>query len=137
VAWLLLIAALGVIALNPGMPSLGYAIFWLGVVAVARGISMLVTWVAIAVDLSLLLVCFFGMEIGGLILVLSIIGFAVADALDREPAPTGNPSARQVLERRIPDRALGELELSLTASPSPRILVMIGGVEPWPASSTP
>ena len=85
-AWLLLIAALGVIALNPGMPSLGYALFWLGVVAVARGISMLVTWVAIAVDLSLLLVCFFGMEIGGLILVPSIIGFAVADALDRAPA---------------------------------------------------
>ena len=85
-AWLLLIAALGFVALNPGMPSLGYALFWLGVVAVARGISMLVTWVAIAVDLSLLLVCFFGMEIGGLILVPSIIGFAVADALDREPA---------------------------------------------------
>jgi hypothetical protein len=86
VAWLLLLAALGVIALNPGMPSLGYALFWLGVVAVARGVSMLVTWVAIAVDLSLLLVCFFGMEIGGLILVPSIIGFAVADVLDREPA---------------------------------------------------
>jgi hypothetical protein len=54
--------------------------------AVARGISMLVSWVAIAVDLSLLLVCFFGMEIGGLILVPSIIGFAIADAMDREPA---------------------------------------------------
>jgi hypothetical protein len=86
VAWLLLIAALGVIALNPGVPSLGYALFWLGVVAVARGLSMLVTWVAVAVDLSLLLVCFFGMEIGGLVLVPSIIGFAVADALDREQA---------------------------------------------------
>ena len=85
-AWLLLIAALGFIALNPGMPSLGYALFWLGVMAVARGISMLVTWVAVAVDLSLLFVCFFGMEIGGLILVPSIIGFAVADALHREGA---------------------------------------------------
>ena len=85
-AWLLLIAALCVIALNPVLPSLGYALFWLGVVAVARGIGMLVTWVAIAVDLSLLLVCFFDMEIGGLLLVPSIIGFAVADALDREPA---------------------------------------------------
>lgn len=86
VAWLLLFAALGVIALNPEVPSLSYALFWLGVMAVARGISMLVSWVAIAVDLSLLLVCFFGMEIGGLILVPSIIGFAIADAMDREPA---------------------------------------------------
>jgi hypothetical protein len=86
VAWLLLIAALGVIVLNPAVPSLGYALFWLGVMAVARGISMLVTWVAVAVDLSLLFVCFFGMEIGGLILVPSIIGFAVADALDRKRA---------------------------------------------------
>ena len=88
VAWLLLIAALGVIALNPGVPSLAYAFFWLGVIAVARGISMLVTWVAVAVDLSLLIVCFFGMEIGGLIFVPSIIGFAVADALHRERAAT-------------------------------------------------
>ena len=86
VAWLLLIAGLGVIAFNPEVPSLGYALFWLGVMAAARGISMLVTWVAVAVDLSLLLVCFFGMEIGGLILVPSIIGFAVTDALHREPA---------------------------------------------------
>jgi hypothetical protein len=86
VAWLLLISAVGVIALNPGVPSLGYALFWLGVMAVARGISMLVTWVAVAVDLSLLFVCLFGMEIGGLILVPSIIGFAVADALDRKRA---------------------------------------------------
>jgi hypothetical protein len=86
VASLLLIAALGVIALNPAVPSLGYALFWLGVMAAARGISMLVRWVAVAVDLSLFLVCFFGMEIGGLILVPSIIAFAVADALNREPA---------------------------------------------------
>jgi hypothetical protein len=86
VAWLLLVAGLSVIALNPGVPSFGYALFWLGVMAAARGISMLVTWVAVAVDLSLLLVCFFGMEIGGLILVPSIVGFAVADALPRERA---------------------------------------------------
>ena len=86
VAWLLLIAALGVIALNPGVPSLGYALFWLGVMAVARGISMLVAWTAVGVDLSLLLVCFFGMEIGGLIMVPSVLGFAIADALYRERA---------------------------------------------------
>jgi hypothetical protein len=86
IAWLLLIAGLGVIALNPAVPSLGFALFWLGVMAAARGISMLVTSVAVAVDLSLLVVCFFGMEIGGLILVPSVIGFAVADALQRERA---------------------------------------------------
>ncbi len=85
-AWLLLIAALGVIALNPGVPSLGYALFWLGVMAVARGISMRVAWTAVGVDLSLLLVCFFGMEIGGLIMVPSVLGFAIADALYRERA---------------------------------------------------
>ena len=88
VAWLMLIAALGVIALNPGMPSLGYALFWLGVIATARGISMLVGWAAVAVDLSLLLVCFLGVEFGGLIVMPSIIGFAVADALRRERATT-------------------------------------------------
>jgi hypothetical protein len=86
IAWLLLIVGLGVIALNPAVPSLGFALFWLGVMAAARGISMLVTWVAVAVDLSLLLVCFFGMEIGGLILVPSIVGFGLADALPRERA---------------------------------------------------
>jgi len=43
VSWLLLIAALGLIALNPGVPSLSYALLWLGVMVVARGISMLVT----------------------------------------------------------------------------------------------
>jgi len=86
VAWLLLIAALLVIALNPGVPSIAYALFWLGVMAAARGISMLVRWSAVAVDLSLLLVCFLGMEIGGLLLVPSIMTFAVADALRRERA---------------------------------------------------
>jgi hypothetical protein len=60
-------------------------------VGVARGISMLVTWAAVAVDLSRLFVCFFGMGIGGLILVPSIIGFAVADALHRERATTTKP----------------------------------------------
>jgi hypothetical protein len=43
VAWLLLVAGLGVLALNPGVPSLSYALLWLGVVAVARGISMLIS----------------------------------------------------------------------------------------------
>jgi hypothetical protein len=99
VAWLLLVAGLGAISLNPGVPSLGYAFFWLGVMAVARGISMLVTWVAVAVDLSLLLVCFYGMEIGGLILVPSIIGFVIADALHHEGAAAKSPSRKA--ERRL------------------------------------
>jgi hypothetical protein len=85
-AWVLLVAGLSLIALAPGVPSLGYALLWLGVMAVARGISMLVAWAAVGVDLSLLLICFFGMEIGGLIMVPSILGFAVADALHRERA---------------------------------------------------
>ncbi len=84
-AWGLLAAGLTVIALNPAVPSLPYALFWFGVMAVARGISTLAGWIAVAVDLSLLLVCFFGMEIGGLILVPSVVAFAVADALRREP----------------------------------------------------
>jgi hypothetical protein len=85
-AWLLLILAIGVIALNPEVPSIAYAIFWLGVVAVARGISILAPWTAVATDLSLLIVCFLGMEMGGLILAPSIVAFAVADGLRRESA---------------------------------------------------
>jgi hypothetical protein len=57
------------------VPSLIYAILWMGVIAFARGISMLVTWVAVAIDVSLLLVCFLGLEIGGLILVPSVVAF--------------------------------------------------------------
>jgi hypothetical protein len=95
VAWFLLIAALCVISLNPAVPSLAYAVFWLGVVVAARGISMLAKWVAVAVDLGLLSACVFGMEIGGLILVPSIIAFAVADALHREPGvPPPHASSR-------------------------------------------
>jgi hypothetical protein len=85
-AWLLAIAAIGLIALNPEVPSLGYAVFWLGVMAAARGTSMLVPAVAVAVDVSLLVVCCVGLEIGGLFLVPSIVAFAVADVLTSSPA---------------------------------------------------
>jgi hypothetical protein len=95
VAWLLLVADLGVVALNPGVPSLSYALLWLGVVAVARGISMLISWVAVTVDLSLLLLCLFGMEIGGLILMPSIPAFTAADAMRPERV-----TARQSKPRR-------------------------------------
>ncbi len=85
-AWVLLVAGLVIIAFNPGAPSLGYALLWLGVMAVARGLALLVGWPAVALDLSLLFLCFLGMEIGGLILVPSVVAFAFTDALRREPA---------------------------------------------------
>jgi hypothetical protein len=84
VAWSFLAVGLVVIALNPGVPSLGYAVFWFGVVSAARAGSLLLPWVALAVDLSLLVVCFVGLEIGGLILVPSVVTFAIADALRPE-----------------------------------------------------
>ena len=86
IAWLLLLFGLLVIALNPGVPSLKYAVFWLGVMAAARGVSMIVSWVAVAIDLSLIFVCLFGFGIGGLILVPSIIAFLVGDALSPDGA---------------------------------------------------
>jgi hypothetical protein len=81
---LLLIAGLVVIAMNPAVPSIGYAILWAGIMAAARGVSLLVSWVAAAVDISLLFVCFFGLEIGGLIVVPSVLAFLIADLLAPE-----------------------------------------------------
>ena len=98
-AWVLLIAGLLVIALNPGVPSLGYALLWLGVMAVARGMAVFASWPAVGVDLSLLLVCVLGMEIGGLIVVPSVLAFALADAL--RPRPDGRSGARDGLPRRL------------------------------------
>ena len=83
--WVLLVAGLCVVALNPGVPSLGYAFLWLGILAVARGISWLAPELAVTIDLSLLFVCLLGLEIGGLILAPSVLGFALADALRRHP----------------------------------------------------
>jgi len=80
-AWALLAAGLLVIALNPAVPSLRYALLWLGIMALARGMAVFANWPAVAVDLSLLFVCFIGMEIGGLILVPGVLAFALADAL--------------------------------------------------------
>jgi hypothetical protein len=78
-AWSLLIAGLIVIAMNPAVPSVGYAILWGGVMATARGVSILAPWVAAAVDISLLFVCFFGLEIGGLIILPSVLAFLIVD----------------------------------------------------------
>jgi hypothetical protein len=49
--------------------------------ASARGTSMLVSRVAVAIDLALIVVCFVGFEIGGLIVVPSAAAFLVGDAL--------------------------------------------------------
>lgn len=86
IGWLLLVIGLFVIAINPGVPSLRYAILWLGVMAVARGTSMFVSSLAVAIDLSLIFVCYFGLEIGGLILIPSIVAFLVGDALSPDGA---------------------------------------------------
>ena len=51
-AWALLVGGLIVIALNPGVPSLPYALLWLGVMAIARGVSLLAPWLAVAIDVS-------------------------------------------------------------------------------------
>ena len=84
-AWVLLAVGLSVIALNSFPPSVRYALFWLGVMAIARGIARLAAWTDVAVDLSLLFVCFVGLEIGGLILVPSVVAFALADAFRLRP----------------------------------------------------
>jgi hypothetical protein len=80
-AWLVQVAGLVVIAANPGVPSLGYAALWLAVVAIARATALALPWLAVAVDLALVPVCFLGLEIGGLILIPSLLLFAVGDAL--------------------------------------------------------
>jgi hypothetical protein len=80
-AWVLLIAGVLVIALNPGVPSLGYALLWLGIMAVGRGMALFASWPVVSMDLTLLVVCVFGMEIGGLIVVPSVLAFTLADAL--------------------------------------------------------
>jgi hypothetical protein len=80
-AWVLLVVGLSVIA----VPSLRYALFWLGVMAIARGIARFAAWMDVAIDLSLLFVCFFGIEIGGLVVAPSVFAFALADALRLRP----------------------------------------------------
>ncbi len=80
-AWALLLLGLIVVALNPGVPSLGYAILWAGIMVAARGSAVLVPWAAGAIDLSLLFACFFGLEIGGLIVAPSVLAFLTADLL--------------------------------------------------------
>jgi hypothetical protein len=84
-AWVLLVVGLSLIALNPFPPSLRYALLGRGFMAIARGIARLAAWMDVAVDLSLLFVCFFGIEIGGLVVVPSVVAFALADALRLRP----------------------------------------------------
>ena len=84
-AWVLLVVGLSLIALNPFPPSVRYALLWLGFMAIARGIARFAAWTDVAVDLSLLFVCFFGIEIGGLVVSPSVVAFALADALRLRP----------------------------------------------------
>ncbi|HEY4227079.1 MAG TPA: hypothetical protein VGM49_01985 [Candidatus Limnocylindrales bacterium] len=90
-AWGLLTASLALIALNPGVPSVNYALLWLAVMAVARAVALIVPTFAVSIDLSLLLVCFIGLEIGGLFLVPCLLAFAVADGLGVEQANARDP----------------------------------------------
>jgi hypothetical protein len=84
--WLLAAAGLVVVALNPAVPSLPFALFWLGAIAVARGIATLAPAAAVALDASLLIGCIVGVEIGGILLLPSVVSFVVADGLRDEPA---------------------------------------------------
>jgi hypothetical protein len=80
-AWILMAIGLLVVAANPGVPSLGYAMAWLAILAIGRAITFIVAWSALAIDLALIVVCVVGLEIGGLILIPSLLAFAVADGL--------------------------------------------------------
>jgi hypothetical protein len=81
-AWLLLVASLCLIALNPGVPSVRYAIVWLGVMTIPRAIALLAPGFGLLMDIPLVFACLLGFEIGGLLLLPSVITFSVADALD-------------------------------------------------------
>jgi hypothetical protein len=97
-AWALLLGGLFIIALNPGVPSIPYALSWLGVVAVVRAASTLAPRRAVAIDLLLIFCCLVGMEFGGLILLPSVVAFALADAYVAGHSPTAKwrrPAARR------------------------------------------
>jgi len=76
-----------VVALNPGVPSLRYALLWLGIVAVARGVALALAGSGLMIDIVLALLCLLGMEIGGLLILPSVLAFALADASGRQRAP--------------------------------------------------
>ncbi len=80
-AWLLLAAGLAIIALNPAVPSLNYALIWGGVIVATRGVGLLAPWLGAAIAIPLLLVCFLGLEIGGLIVAPSVLLFLTTDLL--------------------------------------------------------
>ena len=90
-AWGLLTASLALIALNPGVPSVNYALLWLALMAVARAVALIVPSFAVGIDLSLLFVCFIGLEIGGLFLVPCLLAFALADGVGVEQAKLTGP----------------------------------------------
>ena len=83
VSWLLLLAAVGAIALNRGVPLARYALLWLGIALIARAAATAASWLGLAVDIALIPVCVVGMEIGGLFLLPALVAFAITDL--REP----------------------------------------------------
>ena len=81
----LLVVGLAVVGLNSTPSSRGDAVLWLGVMAMERGLAVVVPSTAVAVDLAVILLCLFGLEVGGLLLVPAGVAFVIADVIDRQP----------------------------------------------------
>jgi len=81
----LLVVGLAVVVLNSTPSSRGDAVLWLGVMAMERGLAVVVPSTAVAVDLAVILLCLFGLEVGGLLLVPAGVAFVIADVIDRQP----------------------------------------------------
>lgn len=78
-AWLLLAVGLVVLAINPWVPPLVYAVLWLPIMVVPRMLVAVVPARAVAVDLAVLVLCVVGLDFGGFILVPSVLLFLVDD----------------------------------------------------------
>lgn len=78
-AWLLLVAGLVVLAVNPWVPPLVYAILWLPIMVVPRMLVAVVPARAVAVDVAVLALCVVGLDFGGFILAPSVVLFLVDD----------------------------------------------------------
>ena len=89
-AWLLLGTGLVVLAVNPWVPPLVYAILWLPIMIVARMLVAIVPARHIAVDVAVLVLCVVGLDFGGFILVPSALLFLVDD----RPPRTASSSTR-------------------------------------------
>ena len=86
-AWLLLAVGLVVLAVNPWVPPLVYALLWLPIMVVPRLLVAVVPARAFVVDLAVLVLCVVGLDFGGFILVPSALLFLVDD---RPPRPASS-----------------------------------------------